>query len=120
MTNGELLQRQNNLQNAIEHVQSVRGRYALQKTLRNVEQALETYREMLAEIAQEHEVDLSGGGVPEDAPQAFVEDLDELLQMEAEEPQVHSMDLAVLETEDEKGSDIPLGVIASLDFMIDE
>jgi len=120
MTNGELLQRQNALQNAIEHVQSVRGRYALQKTLRNVEQALATYREMLAELVQEHEVELPDGQVPDDAPDDFVDDLTELLEMETEEPEIHSMDLAVLDTEDEKGSDIPLGVIADLDFMIDE
>jgi len=120
MTNGELLQRQNALQNAIEHVQSVRGRYALQKTLRGVEQALATYREMLGELVQEHEVELDEGGVPADAPDEFIDELEELLEMETEDPEVHSIGLDVLETEDEKGSDIPLGVIADLDFMIDE
>jgi len=120
MTNGELLQRQNALTRAVQHVQSVRARYAIQKTLRNVEGALETYSEMLQEIAVEHGVDLSGGGVPNDAPDEFREELEELLQMEAEEPEVHSMPLSVLDTEDDKGSDIPLDVVASLDFMIDE
>lgn len=119
MTNGELLQRHEALQRAAGHVQSVRARYAVQKTLRGVESALETYREMLAELAQEHEVDLSQG-VPDDAPEPFREELGELLQMETEEPDVHTIDLGVLGTEDEKGSDIPLGVIADLDFMIDE
>jgi hypothetical protein len=37
-----------------------------------------------------------------------------------EEPDVHSIPLSVLDTEDDKGSDIPLDVLASLDFMIDE
>jgi len=119
MTNGELVNRHEALQRAADHVQSVRARYAVQKTLREFESSLETYRETLAEVAQEHDVDLSQG-IPEDAPEAFREDLEELLQMETDEPDVHTIDVGVLGTEDEKGSDIPLGVIADLDFMIDE
>jgi len=119
MTNAELLERQEKLQQAAEHIRSVQARYAVQKTLRGVEQALETYWEMLRELADEHDIDLQQG-VPDDAPEDFVDELNDLLQMEQDEPQTHSMPLEVLETEDEKGSDIPLQVLAGLDFMIDE
>jgi hypothetical protein len=119
MTNGELLDRQQKLQKAAEHIESVQARYAVQKTLRGVEQALETYWEMLQELAREHDIDL-GEGVPDDAPQEFLDELNDLLEMEQDEPDVHSMPLEVLETEDEKGADIPLQVLAGLDFMIDE
>lgn len=119
MTNGELLQRQQILQKASECVSTVRGRYALQKNLRKVEGALETYSEMLQELAQEHDVDLQGGLSP-DAPEAFRDDLDELLQMDTDAPDVHTIGGEVLEAEDEKGSDIPMELLAALDFMIDE
>lgn len=119
MTNAELIERQQKLQQAAEHIRSVQARYAVQKTLRNVEQSLKTYREMLQELASDHDVDL-GEGVPDDAPDDFVDDLEELLDMEQDEPETHTMPLDVLETEDDKGSDIPLQVLAGLDFMIEE
>lgn len=119
MTNAELLERQQVLQEAAQHLQSVQARYAIQKSLRNVEQALSTYSEMLQELSVEHGVDLSGG-MPDDAPDEFVDELDDLLQMEQEEPDVHALPQDVLETEDEKGSDVPIEVIGSLDFMIEE
>lgn len=120
MTNAQLLERQAALQAASEHVQSVRGRYALQKTLREVESALQTYRELLRELADENDVDmreLQEGNTAE-LPDAFREGVEELLQMDEDEPDVHRIPLSVLDTEDEKGSEIPLDVIARVDFMI--
>jgi hypothetical protein len=114
MTNQELLNRSQALQRAAEAVQTTRMRYAIQKNLRDVQAILEPYRDTLQQLAEEHEVeDL------EDPPEAFEDELEDLLTEDAGDPDVHSVPPETLDREDEKGTDIPFEVIAGIDFMIE-
>lgn len=121
MTNQELLNRRHVLQVALQHVSTSRFKYAIQKNLKSVQQELEAYDETLKGLIQEHEVELTDEGrVPDDAPKAFTEDLEELLgERVQEEVPVHTLDDAILDKEDDRGSDIPFDVLMALDFMIE-
>jgi len=113
MTNQELLNRSNALQRAAEAVQTTRMRYAVQKNLREVQSLIEPYQETLEQIAEEHEVeDL------EEAPDGFEEELEDLLAEDGGDPDVHTVPPQTLDREDEKGTDLPMDVIAGIDWMI--
>jgi hypothetical protein len=114
MTNQELLNRSNALQRAAEAVQTTRMRYAVQKNLREVEALLEPYQKTLKRIVEEHEVESI-----EDPPEEFEEELEDLLTEDAGEPGVHTVPPEVLDREDEKETDLPLNVIAGIDWMIE-
>ena len=118
MTNADLLSRQKALQQAAQHFQTTRAKYAIQKTLKYVKNELEAYYDTLKEIAQDYDYDLQGG--LEDAPDKFQEEVNALLSEEVQnEPNVHTMPESQLDKEDDKGSDIPFEVIAVLDFMVE-
>jgi len=115
MTNQELLNRSQVLQRAAESVQTTRMRYAVQKNMRAAERELEAYNDLLADLASEHNVDINGG-VPDD--EEFREELTDLLQQDAGDPDVHTVPPETLDREDEKGTDLPLEVVAGIDWMI--
>lgn len=113
MTNQELLNRSNALQRAAEAVQTTRMRYAIQKNLREVQALIEPYQQTLQQIAEEHEVESL-----EDPPEPFEDELEALLAEDGGEPDVHTVPPKTLDREDEKGTDLPMNVIAGLDWMI--
>jgi len=115
MTNQELLNRSQVLERAAESVQTTRMRYAVQKNMKAVERELEAYNDLLVDLASEHDVDINGE-VPDD--KAFREELTDLLQQEAGDPDVHTVPPRTLDREDEKGTDLPMEVIAGIDWMI--
>jgi hypothetical protein len=113
MTNQELLNRSQALQRAAEAVQTTRMRYAIQKNLRDVQALLEPYQDTLQQLAEEHEVESL-----EDPPEAFEDELEDLLMEDAGDPDVHTVPPETLDREDEKGTDLPFEVIAGIDWMI--
>ncbi|MCS3611011.1 hypothetical protein [Salinibacter ruber] len=113
MTNQELLNRSNALQRAAEAVQTTRMRYAIQKNLREVQALIEPYQETLEQIAEEHEVESL-----EDPPEGFEEEIEDLLAEDGGDPDVHTVPPQTLDREDEKGTDLPMDVIAGIDWMI--
>jgi len=115
MTNQELLSRSNALQRAAEAVQTTRMRYAIQKNLREVQALIEPYQETLQQIAEEHGVENL-----EDPPEAFEDELEDLLAEDGGDPDVHTVPPQTLDREDEKGTDLPFEVVAGIDFMIAE
>ena len=120
MTNETLIVRRAALQDAASAFQTVRARYAILTTLGYTQDALEGYSEMLKTLLQEHDVSLSAdGGLPDDAPPAFLEDLHALMAQDAGTPRVHAMPEDVLALEDKRGSDIPIDVLAQIAFMIE-
>jgi len=114
MTNQELLSRSQALQRAAESVQTTRMRYAIQKNLRAVQSLLEPYQDTLGQLAQEHEVENL-----EDPPEEFEDELEDLLAEDAGDPDVHTVPPETLDREDEKGTDLPFEVVASIDWMIE-
>jgi hypothetical protein len=113
VTNQQLLNRSQALQRAAEAVQTTRMRYAIQKNLRDVQALLEPYQDTLRQLAEEHEVESL-----EDPPEAFEDELEDLLMEDAGEPDVHRVPPETLDREDEKGTDLPFEVIAGIDWMI--
>jgi len=113
MTNQELLNRSNALQRAAEAVQTTRMRYAIQKNLREVQSLIEPYQETPQQIAEEHEVESL-----EDPPERFEEEIEDLLAEDGGDPDVHTVPPQTLDREDEKGTDLPMEVIAGIDWMI--
>jgi len=113
MINEEALARNNALEKAADRVQTTRMRYAVQKNLREVQRLLEPYQETLQQIVEEHEVeDL------QDPPEPAEEKINELLEEEAGEMEAHQVPPSVLDREDEQGTDLPMSVIAGVDWMI--
>jgi hypothetical protein len=88
-------------------------RYAVQKNLREVQALIEPYQETLKQIAEEHRLDNL-----QDPPESFEEELEDLLAEEGGDPDVHTVPPQTLDREDEKGTDLPMDVIAGLDWMI--
>jgi hypothetical protein len=88
-------------------------RYAVQKNLREVQALIEPYQETLKQIAEEHGLDNL-----QDPPESFEEELEDLLAEEGGDPDVHTVPPQTLDREDEKGTDLPMDVIAGLDWMI--
>lgn len=117
MTNAQLLQRKQSLERAAQVVETARVRFAVAKNLRRTSEELEDYQEALSGLVKSFDVDLDGG-LPDDPPEGFEGELEALLQTEVEEPTVNEIAVADLEVEDERGADIPLQVLAGLDFMI--
>lgn len=115
MTNQKLLNRSNALQRVAEVVQTTRMRYAVQKNLREVQALIEPYQETLQQIAEEHGVESL-----EDPPEAFEQELEDLLAEDAGDLDVHTVPPQTLDREDEKGTDLPFEVIAGIDWMITE
>jgi len=114
MTNQELLNRSSALNRAAEEVQTTRMRYAIQKNLRDVQALLEPYQETLQQLAKDHEVESL-----EDPPEDFESELEDLLDEDAGDPDVHTVPPETLDREDEKGTDLPFEVIAGIDWMIE-
>lgn len=117
MTNAQLLQRKQALERAASVVETARVRFAVQKNLRRTTEELEDYQEALSGLLKSFDVELDEG-LPDDRPEEFDEELDALLETEVEEPTVHEIRVEDLDGEDERGADIPLQVLAGLDFMI--
>jgi len=117
MTNQELLNRSQALNNAAERVQTTRLRYAVQKNIRHVQQALKPYQETLNQLAEEHGVEMQGelNGTPE----AFDEALEDLLSEDAGEVDIHTVPPETLDREDEKGTELDMQTISALDWMIE-
>jgi predicted DNA-binding protein YlxM (UPF0122 family) len=130
LTTAEMLTRRMALQRAAQMAQTTRMKYAVQKNLKRTERSLEAYNETLQSIQAEEDVDpqklqgalnalLFGQEMPEDVPGGLIEDLQELLQQEAGDPDVHSVPVEQLDREDDKGADFPFQIVSSLDFMIE-
>lgn len=120
MTNIQLLNRRHVLQTAIQHVQTSRFKYAITKNLKRCQSELEAYDDTLQGLIQEHEVELDAGQIPDDAPAGFTDEMNDLLQADAGEPNVHTIPDDIFDKEDDRGSDIPFDVLMALDFMIEE
>ena len=94
--------------------QTTAMRYALIQNQRRLQETLEVYQEMLQELLEEHDVELEGGQIPEDAPEAFEDALQELLEQETPyEP------YTVSDTEIKKEAGVPLELLMALDWMIE-
>jgi len=65
----------------------------------------------------DHGVEINGTEIPED--EDFRADLDDLLEQDAGDPDVHTVPPSTLDREDEKGTSLPMEVIAGIDFMIE-
>lgn len=118
-THATLLQRQQTLAQAANVFQTVKARYAITKNAKYIESELESYRETLKELMQEHDVEPQNDGtIPNDAPQAFYDDANELLQTETE-CRVHTITEDTLEKEDDKDSDISVEMLMQIDWMIE-
>jgi len=89
-------------------------RYAVVKNQRRLSNALEDYHEVLKEIMDEHDVEPTDrGGIPEDAPEDFQEDMNDLLQQDADfDP------YKVSEEDIFKEPSIPTEVLGSIEWMI--
>jgi hypothetical protein len=121
MTNADLLNRRAALQQAIQVVQTTKMKYAISKNLKRVIDELDPYTETLQTLLKEHEVQLTkAGGLPEETPDSFQREFEELLSTEAGPIEAYRISDRVFDKEDEKGSDIPFEVVAALDWMIHE
>jgi hypothetical protein len=95
--------------------QTTAMRYALLQNQRRLQDALEGYQEMLQELISDHDVDLDGGQIPEDAPEEFRQELQELLQQEA------PFDAYTISDEEIKAEpSVPLELLSTLGFMVEE
>jgi predicted DNA-binding protein YlxM (UPF0122 family) len=118
------------LRRAAEIAETTRMKYAVQKNLKRTERALEAYQEMLQDIQQDGtdpqvlqqslNALLFGQEIPENASEELLQDLQELLDQDAGEIDVHTVPVHQLDKEDEKGADFPFGVVSQLDFMIED
>jgi predicted DNA-binding protein YlxM (UPF0122 family) len=115
------------LRRAAEIAETTRMKYAVQKNLKRTERALEAYQEMLQDFEQDPQLLqqclnalLFGQEVPEDAGDDLLHDLQELLDQEAGEIDVHTVPVHQLDKEDEKGADFPFAVVSQIDFMIED
>lgn len=90
-------------------------RYALMQNQKRLQSALEGYQEFLQELISDHDVDLEGGRIPDDAPEAFHEKLEELLEQEAP-----FKPYTVSEAELKEEPSVPFELLSALDFMVEE
>jgi hypothetical protein len=95
--------------------QTTAMRYALMQNQKRLQETLEVYQEMLQELLEEHDIELDGGGIPEDAPEEFEQELQELLQQEAP-----FQPYTISDTEIKKEPGVPLQLLVALDWMIDD
>jgi hypothetical protein len=94
--------------------QTTAMRYALMQNQKRLQDALEGYQELLQELISDHDVELEAGGIPDDAPEAFREELQELLQQEAPYERY-----TVSDSEIKKEPGVPFELLSALDFMIE-
>jgi hypothetical protein len=126
MTNAELLNVRSALNIAangapaeagIDYVgaQTTAVRYAIIQNQKRLQDALEVYQEMLQDLIEEHDVELESRQIPEDAPDAFSDALDELLQTET------PFEAYTVSDEDIKQEpNVPIELLMALDWMIDD
>jgi hypothetical protein len=112
MTTADLIHRWNALQQAIrtDAFRSVKIRYAITKNTQRLANALEAYRKALAELHDEY--DIEDG---EDRPLDFVEERQELLEMEEDCP-AYTVSADYLDDE----SDVPYELLGALMWMIED
>jgi predicted DNA-binding protein YlxM (UPF0122 family) len=130
MTNADLLRRQMALRRAAEIAETTRMKYAIQKNLKRIERALAAYQEMLQDLQQDGtdpqvlqqylNALLFGQEIPEGVDKDLIHDLQELLDQDAGEVDVHTVPVHQLDKEDDKGADFPFAVVSQIDFMIED
>jgi hypothetical protein len=90
------------------------------KNLKKIQGELETYQDLLKELLNDHDVELSKQGeLPDNPPQEFSEDLQELLQSDGGDVDIVTLSPATLEKEDEKDTNISNELLIGLDWMIE-
>lgn len=117
MTNQELLGLNQTLNQHADVFKTASGKYAVIKNMKKIQRALKPYYETLQELSEECDLDLSSGTIPDDAPESFMEDVNDLLQEKAD-VKLHNITEKTLQKEEEKGNNIDINTLVKLQKLI--